>query len=162
VVRRVSHAAAAALSALVSINLSPVRGAIRQDPHAATQNKQELSSLDVIVTEPSGAVLANAQVTLTGPNGQQIKLLTDSAGRAHFSGLSFGNYTLVVSARLFQEVHKTATVQKGTTSLAVTLPEARQEHICPAVEQVPIIETVLDSVLSPYKILPLKKDRKKR
>jgi hypothetical protein len=59
------------------------------------------------VTDPKGAAVAGASVTITEEsNDQKFTVLTDSQGRYKVEGLPAGSYTVVVSAIGFSEARK--------------------------------------------------------
>src|SRR5258707_14190822 len=77
---------------------------------------QSLTSGDLtgLVTDPSGAAIPNANVTLTNnATGATQTNTTNDQGTYRFSLLSPGTYTLSISASNFQDVHQTATVTVG-------------------------------------------------
>jgi len=53
------------------------------------------------VTDPTGAVIPQATVTASGPNGQKTTAVTDSQGAYELKGLSPGNYTVSTAAKGF-------------------------------------------------------------
>lgn len=162
-IRRVSRIAGAALSAFISVNLGATQGAIRQDPHAATQNNQELGSLDVRVTDPTGAEIPDAQITLIAEKGERTKLATDSNGQALFLSVSAGKYSVLVTRQLFENIWRTVEVQKGrTATLTATLPLVELQGVMIVAEATPVPTdiTLPNAQLTPYKILPIKKDKK--
>lgn len=64
---------------------------------------QQNSDITGLVTDPSGAIIPGAQVTLTDANtGTTRSAVTDSAGFFNFPALNVGTYTLKVSASGFQ------------------------------------------------------------
>jgi len=91
---------------------------------------QSITSGDVVglVTDPSGAVLSNANVTLKSQeNGSTQTQSTNSRGVYRFSLLTPGRYTVSVAATGFQQANATAVVticQTATVNMALTLGEA--------------------------------------
>ena len=91
---------------------------------------QSITSGDVVglVTDPSGAVLSNANVTLKSQeNGSTQTQSTNSRGFYRFSLLTPGRYTVSVTATGFQQANATAVVtigQTATVNMALTLGEA--------------------------------------
>ena len=87
---------------------------------------QSLVSGDVtgIITDPSGAVVPNATVTLkNNGTGQQQTTATNNSGVYRFSLMPPGQYTVSASASGFQNVQKTVTVAVGqATSFNLQLP----------------------------------------
>jgi A-macroglobulin TED domain/Carboxypeptidase regulatory-like domain/Alpha-2-macroglobulin family/MG2 domain/A-macroglobulin receptor binding domain/Macroglobulin domain MG3 len=76
-----------------------------------------------VVTDQSGAVVANATVTVLFQNGQSETTTTDSNGRYLISSLSAGTYEVEFNAAGFQQTSVTRVpVQPGaTTNLEATL-----------------------------------------
>jgi hypothetical protein len=76
-----------------------------------------------VVTDPSGAVVANATVTVLFQNGQSQTTTTDYNGRYLISSLSAGTYEIEFNATGFQQTTVTRVpVQPGaTTNLDATL-----------------------------------------
>ncbi len=81
-------------------------------------------SLSGNVTDPTGALLANAKVELKNPsNGESIKTTTDEAGEFTFPSLAIGNYALTVEASGFKRfVIQSVMIEVATPArLAVAL-----------------------------------------
>ena len=77
----------------------------------AVLNAQENAELTGVVSDPNGAVVAGASITLTKPaTGETKKTVSDNAGIYTFSNLSVGTYTLAASAQGFQTFNKTGIV----------------------------------------------------
>ena len=69
------------------------------------------------VTDPSGAVLSGAKVTVTNAGtGQTIETTSNSAGAYASGALTPGTYKVQVAAKGFSSVSSTVTVQVGNTS----------------------------------------------
>ena len=69
------------------------------------------------VTDPSGAVLSGAKVTITNSaTGQTLELTSNSAGAYASGALLPGTYKVQVSSKGFSSVSSTVTVQVGNTS----------------------------------------------
>src|ERR1700756_5847305 len=80
---------------------------------------QSLTSGDVtgVVTDPSGAAIANAKVTLkSNATGGTQTHTTNEQGNYRFSLLSPGDYTVSVAASNFQVTEETASVTVGQTT----------------------------------------------
>jgi len=58
------------------------------------------------ITDPSGAVVTNARVTVAGANGQSQSAKTDSKGAYEFGGLAPGKYTVAARAKGFEAFTK--------------------------------------------------------
>src|SRR5947208_15388611 len=84
---------------------------------AFAQNQD--GSIAGTLTDPAGAVLRGAQVTIT-ENG--LNTATDQQGRFFLSGLSAGNYTLSISYIGFEKMTKSVPVSPGqSTSLKLQI-----------------------------------------
>jgi TonB family protein len=73
-------------------------------------------SLSGIVTDPSGAVVAGANVLISfvsGPPGGLSTAATDPTGRWSFPSLSAGTYTVQIQVPGFRTFNKTVTVSQG-------------------------------------------------
>jgi hypothetical protein len=69
------------------------------------------------VTDPSGAVLSGAKVTVVNTNtGQTIELTSNSAGAYNSGSLQPGTYKVTVSQKGFSTVSSTTNVQVGNIS----------------------------------------------
>jgi hypothetical protein len=80
-------------------------------PCAHAQGVGASGDLTGIVTDPSGAAVANASVQLSQPDrGFQRSATTDETGEYRFTGLAPANYELTIAASGFESV-----VQKGIT-----------------------------------------------
>ena len=80
------------------------------------------------VTDPQGAVIDGARVTVTNlGTGQVIELTTNSAGAYNSGALAPGSYRVQVSSRGFKAAAIPVTVQVGNTSTANTKLEVGQE-----------------------------------
>ena len=74
----------------------------------ATAVAQENAELTGVVTDPNGAIIPNASVSLTlQASGEARHNATDTAGIYTFSNLRVGNYTLTVTSPGFQTYSKT-------------------------------------------------------
>src|ERR1700751_4266943 len=93
---------------------------------------QSLTSGDIAgtVTDPSGAVVPNASVTVkSNESGSTQTRNTNAQGAYRFSLLSPGTYTISVSAPGFQAAQKQATITAGqavTANLQLALGSASQ------------------------------------
>src|SRR5579859_8151333 len=73
----------------------------------------QAGSISGTLTDPAGAVLRGAQVSIPA-NG--MITFTDQQGRFFFSGLQPGNYAVSISYIGFQKLTKTVTVNPGTST----------------------------------------------
>ena len=107
---------------------------LNKKPASTTQGPLPSGSgaITGVVTDQSGAVVANATVTVLFQNGQSETTTTDSNGRYLISSLSAGTYEIEFNAAGFQQttvtrvpiqpgstVNLDATLRVGTTSEAV-------------------------------------------
>jgi carboxypeptidase family protein len=83
------------------------------------------------VSDPSGAVLIGAKVTITNvATGQVINLTTNSSGAYNSGALVPGDYRVQVSAKGFSSVDAPATVLVGNTATAnVSLPIGGENQV---------------------------------
>ena len=74
---------------------------------AATMAQETTGGIQGMVKDPSGAVVPNARVTVTGSTLVGSKEAeTDAAGYYHFANLPPGSYTLTVTAKGFKTVKR--------------------------------------------------------
>ena len=106
---------------------------------------QSLTSGDLtgLVTDPSGAAIPNANVTLTNnATGATQAHTTTDQGAYRFSLLSPGTYTLSISASNFQVLRETATVTVGqSTSVNVQLQLASASQTVEVSGDAPVVQT---------------------
>ena len=83
----------------------------------AAQTTVSQGSIQGTVTDPTGAVVPNAKITITNKaTGQSIGLMTSSAGAYNSGGLLPADYVVRVEAPGFKTVDLPVTVQVVTTS----------------------------------------------
>ncbi|MBB5340911.1 TonB-dependent receptor [Tunturiibacter gelidoferens] len=74
-------------------------------------------SIQGTITDPSGAIVPNATVTILAVDtGSSKTITTDSAGLYSVGPLNPGNYTVTVSASGFQKLSVTTVVRTGTAT----------------------------------------------
>src|SRR5579872_6364298 len=73
-------------------------------------------ALTVTVSDPSGAAIGGAKVTVTSSAGEARDLVTGADGSCTFTLLQVGTYQVTISAQGFQ----TATVDSVTVNVAET------------------------------------------
>src|ERR1017187_355037 len=69
---------------------------------AASMPGQAASSFTVRLADQSGSPLRNAAVTIEGPSGTRIELITDGEGYIGVPGLPEGRYRIRVTTRFFE------------------------------------------------------------
>ena len=88
-------------------------------------------SIQGTVTDPSGAVVPDAKVTITNKaTGQKIELTTNQSGAYHSGTLTPGNYTVRIAAKTFRTVELPVVVQVGVVTpgnVKLTLGSGRPE-----------------------------------
>jgi len=86
-------------------------------PYLLTQTTIATGSIVGTVTDPSGAVIVGAQVSVSNnATGQEIHVTTNSAGTYNSGALIAGDYTLRISAKGFSTVMSRITVLIGNTT----------------------------------------------
>jgi Carboxypeptidase regulatory-like domain len=81
------------------------------------------------VSDPSGAVVSGAEVTITNrATGQLINLTTNSSGSFNSGALVPGNYKTLVSAKGFSSAEATVTVLVGNTATVNVNLQIGQEN----------------------------------
>ena len=92
------------------------------------QSTVSTGSIVGTVTDPTGAVVSGAKVTLTNTaTGQTIDLTSNSAGAFNSGALSPGNYKVQVTAKGFSSISTVANVQVGNTSTVNARMQLGQE-----------------------------------
>ncbi|HWE83420.1 MAG TPA: TonB-dependent receptor [Terracidiphilus sp.] len=88
--------------------------------------QKQAGSISGTLTDPAGAVLRGAQVSIPA---KSMLVSTDEQGRFFFSGLQPGDYTVSVSYIGFEKLTKTITVISGTsTTLSLQLQVESQKQ----------------------------------
>jgi hypothetical protein len=101
---------------------------------------QENATINGTVTDPSGAVVANAAISITNPaTGQVRQTASNSAGEYRFANVGIGNYTLSASAQGFEKYTK--------TGIVVNVAQALEENIAFVVgSQAQTVEVAADAL----------------
>jgi len=106
---------------------------------------QSVTSGDIVglVTDPSGAVLSNASVTLKSQeNGSTQTQSTNARGVYRFSLLPPGRYTVSVAVTGFQEANATTVVTIGqTANLKITLAVGEAVSTVEVTSDAPLLQT---------------------
>jgi len=111
-----------ALTAAAQLNSGRISGQVLnpQDHQVTTSGKGYPPQLSGTVVDASGAVIAAATVQVLSANGAaERSLQSDSSGSFSISGLSAGNYQLIVSSPGFET--KEIPVTMGTTGQGIPL-----------------------------------------
>src|SRR5207237_995315 len=86
-------------------------------PSAFAQTTVGTGSIVGTVTDPSGAVVSGAKVTIANTStGQTVDVTTNAAGAYNSGALAPGQYKVQVSAKGFSSLSTTAAVLVGNTS----------------------------------------------
>jgi hypothetical protein len=96
-------------------------------PGPASAQDTGAGTLIGVVTDPTGSVVPNAKISVTGTATQQVRTsTTDASGNYIFPALPFGSYDVTVNASGFATIRNTGlAVSVGTTTrLNVTLQVA--------------------------------------
>jgi hypothetical protein len=91
------------------------------------QTTVSTGSITGTVTDQTGAVVAGAKVTMTGPTGQQVKATTNDQGGYSSGTLVPGIYTVRVEAKGFKTAQLTLDVKVDTTANGSMKLEVGQE-----------------------------------
>ncbi len=110
--RRVSRMAAAVLTAVMSVSFA-FAGNKQQPAQPCAQATHNEPGVALLVTDPQGAVISNADVTLTDKTGKKKKSgTTNGSGQLFLAGLAAGEYALEVRVHGFKICHKTIPVRQ--------------------------------------------------
>src|SRR2546422_1185255 len=97
-------------------------------PSAFAQTPVGTGSIVGTVTDPSGAVVSGAKVTITNSGtGQVMNLTTNSSGAYASGALAPGNYKVQISGKGFKTVNQGIAVQVGNTATVNAKLELGQE-----------------------------------
>src|SRR5256885_252392 len=92
------------------------------------QSTVSTGSIVGTVTDPSGAVVSGAKVTVSNTaTGQTIDMTSNSAGAFNSGALSPGNYKVQVSAKGFNSMSTVTNVQVGNTTTVNAKMQLGQE-----------------------------------
>ena len=106
-------------------------------PLTLSLSAQQLATLNVDVTDPSGSAIPRAQATIKNvETGAKRSELSTAAGHAVIPGLTAGSYELIVEAAQFREYRVAITLTVGQIA---TLPVIL--GVSPVNEQVEVRET---------------------
>src|SRR5262245_53763236 len=95
------------------------------------QAQIQIGTIKGVVTDPAGAVVADAKVLLTSPlTGERVEAVTDSAGSFVFNNLPFNRYALSVEARGFASQSRPVTVNSNLPlelAIGMSVPGTSEE-----------------------------------
>ena len=97
------------------------------------------------VLDPSGAVIPQAQVTVTSPSGKTVSTTADAAGSYQVRGLAAGDYTVNATTPGFALFTATVTVAPGqakTLNIAMQIQTEKQQ--VQVEEDAPTVDTSPD------------------
>ncbi len=92
-------------------------------PLLAQDSTSITGGLSGAVTDPTGALVGDAKVTIVGPQGTQV-LMTNSSGRFEVKGLTPGFYDVTIEKPGFKKISAkhSQVVVNSSSSLNITLP----------------------------------------
>jgi hypothetical protein len=153
VVRRVSRVAGAALSAVMSVSAASAQSN-QQSYTPLVQIDVTKAEVDVIVTDPSGAVIPHAKIRLVDEASHAtLSGVTNLWGRLQLPNLANGAYSLTVQALGFEPAHQVITVS-GFQKVEVQLEVGHFSQGASIIAEVPVIETQSTSELIPEEEQP--------
>jgi hypothetical protein len=113
----------------------------------------------IVVKDPTGTVIANAEAVLHGGDGKAIR--TNDAGEIVWTDLPLGSATFVVRSSGFmqrsvtvmvrngEEVRAEVTLEPGTVGTVVAVPMADESQTVPSETPVLTISTTTPAVQAP-------------
>src|SRR5258708_5106996 len=111
--RRVSRTVAAILTAVMSVSFA-VAGT-KPKPQQTEQNQCREPGVALVVMDPQGAVIQNAEVTLTDKDGKrQRNGKTNAVGQLVLHGIHNGEYVVTVNYLRFRTFSQTVHIQHDT------------------------------------------------
>lgn len=133
IARRASRLAAGAFSATLSLATASAQTSVPNQQLPATQmieararRSEAGCSLSGVISDPSGAVVPGAVVTLTNQNGSMFTLTTSDEGEYDFSQLPSGTYQLITQATGFARIESEVRLVDGqdqSMNLELQIPE---------------------------------------
>jgi len=109
----------------------------------------QTATLRGVVTDPSGAVVPGAMVTLAGPDGSTKTTTADKSGVYSYSGLASGSYSARASAPdLSQAQPSNITVRSGVQTLNLQL------KLASVIEQVTVQTTAFPQLVLTRRTMP--------
>lgn len=120
---------------------------------ARAQVSISTGSIQGTVTDPSGAVVSNAKVELTGPaTGLHRAAQSSSAGFYSFNDLTPGDYVVNIDATGFGRYQETLTVQVGNVAngnAKLSVSSSTRTALLPTPERAPSISPTSRGTASP-------------
>jgi Carboxypeptidase regulatory-like domain len=113
-----------ALLAICQPLLARAQGPDRAIDSAAADDSATVHAIGGVLLDPSGASIAQAQVTLLGNKGEVVaETTTDAVGAFHLDNIAPGKYTFVVHAEGFRDTRVAATITpKRSAPLRIVMP----------------------------------------
>jgi hypothetical protein len=111
--------------------------------------KKGLGKLTGTVTDPSGAAIVGANVTLRGEGGAELSTITDGSGNYSFSGVPRGVQVITVNQPTFDDYKNDSVmvVEGQTTQFNVQMhPLAESSTVNVVANQVQLVETGTSAV----------------
>ncbi len=120
---------------------------------------QSVGTVQGSVTDPTGAVIPGAKVTLTSAiSGYTQSVVTDSEGQYKFLNVPFSPFTLHVTAAAFEHFDATGELRSNVPLIVnARLSVAAAEQVVNVVEQAPLLETTSASTHHDIDYLQLQK-----
>lgn len=110
--RRVSRTATAVLTAVMSVGFA--FAGTKSKPQQTEQNQCKEPGVALLVIDAQGAVIQNAEVTLTDKDGKKKKIgTTNGNGQLFLKGLPSSDYLLEVKAQGFRIFRQSVPVREG-------------------------------------------------
>ena len=156
VARRISRTAAALLTAVMSVSFA-FAGAKPQQCPPANQNEHKEPGVSILVTDPQGAVVTGATVSLVKQdNKKKTKQkigTTDANGRLFLTGLPTGKYELEVKSQGFRTLQYVVQVREDkleSIKLALRLSDSGEMVMVGVISETPMIETSESAVTTTF------------
>src|SRR5215510_5927748 len=111
----------------------------------SAQAQIQIGTIKGAVTDPAGAVVADAKVLLTSPlTGERVEAVTDSAGIFVFNNVPFNRYAVRVEARGFAPQSRQVTVNSNLPlelSIGLSLAGASEQIVVTARDNLVVPES---------------------
>ena len=133
---------AAVVCTLLAASIGRARAAELPTSSQSARQPPESYHLTVTVKDETGLAVSSARVKLSPPGSQAaLRVSTDFAGRAEFTGLAAGAYTVSVEKEGFYAQLNTAVPVGQTESVDITLPHQQEyKETVNVVSSAPVID----------------------